>query len=245
MAGVPGGAPVSWRGNPGTAVPDLTAVPLRLDGVTVRYPGRPAPAVTGVDLTAAPGEILALTGPSGCGKSTLLATVLGFVVPDSGRVLAGDVDVGTLDPERWRATVAWVPQRPWLFAGTVADNIRLGRPDAPDDAVAAAAVAAGADGFIDALPDRYRTVLSDGGGLSAGQRQRIALARAFLRDAPLVLLDEPTANLDGETEAAVLAAVRRLATGRTVIIAAHRRTLRSMATRELRLPTPAPVTVSQ
>ena len=226
-----------------TDLPDLTAVPLRLAAVTVRYPDRPAPAVADLDLTVHPGEVVALTGPSGCGKSTVLAAVLGFVAPEHGRLYAGDVDLATLDPVAWRALIAWVPQRPWLFAGTVADNIRLGRPDAPDADVATAATSAGADRFIAALPDGYGTALGDGGaGLSAGQRQRIALARAFLRDAPVVLLDEPTANLDGETEAGILAAVRKLATGRTVIIAAHRPTLVAMADREIRLA-PTGVTV--
>ena len=222
-----------------TDIPDLTSVPLRLVDVTVRYPHRPTPALRGLDLTVPPGRIIALTGPSGCGKSTVLATLLGFVVPESGRLLAGEVDIATLDPDAWRRMIAWVPQRPWLFTGTVAENIRLGREDADDQAVRVAARAAGAEAFIDALPEGLNTVLGDdGGGLSAGQRQRLALARAFLRDAPVILLDEPTANLDGDTETEVLAAIRRLAEGRTVIIAAHRATLIDLADQEVSLMTP-------
>ena len=182
-----------------------------------------------------PGEIVALTGPSGCGKSTALNVLLGFATPDAGRVTVGGVDLATVDPAAWRARIAWVPQRPQLFAGTVSDNIALGGP-AGD--VPAAARLAGADGFIAALPAGYATVLGDEGtGLSAGQRQRIALARAFRRDAPIVLLDEPTANLDTDTADEVMAAIRRLAHGRTVIMAAHRPELIALADRVIDLTT--------
>ncbi|HEV7896271.1 MAG TPA: thiol reductant ABC exporter subunit CydD [Planosporangium sp.] len=204
---------------------DVPAGPVELRGVTVRYPDRGAPALDGVDLTVTPGEVLALTGPSGCGKSTLLSVLLGFVTPDAGQVLVGGVDLSTLDPDTWRRQVVWMSQRPYLFAGTVADNIRLGRPDASDESVRDAARAALASGFLDA------TVGEAGVGLSAGQRQRVALARAFLSEAPVVLLDEPTANLDGESEAAVLEAVRRLARGRTVVLVAHRPALLTLADR--------------
>src|SRR5690606_37814644 len=126
--------------------------------------------------------------------------------------------------------------RPFLFAGTIADNIRLGRPDASADDLRRAAEAAGALEFIEALPNGFATVLGEGGaGLSAGQRQRVALARAFLRDAPLLLLDEPTSNLDTESEAAVVEAVRRLAAGRTVVLVAHRPALVALADRVVRL----------
>ncbi|WP_207947019.1 thiol reductant ABC exporter subunit CydD [Actinomadura sp. 7K507] len=225
-----------------TDVPDLARATLRLEGVTVAYDGRDAPALDDFSLTVHPGETVALTGPSGAGKSTVLAVLLGFVRPDSGRVLADWDDLARLDPDAWRARIAWVPQRPHLFAGTVAANIRLGRPDASDAEVRAAAGAANALEFVDALPQGLGTPLGERGlGLSGGQRQRIALARAFLRDAPLLLLDEPTSNLDTESEAAVIEAVRRLAATRTVILVAHRPALTALADRTIHL-TPATVT---
>ncbi|MGP4023076.1 thiol reductant ABC exporter subunit CydD [Actinomadura sp. 3N407] len=225
-----------------TDVPDLAHATVRLDGVTVAYDGRDVPALDGFSLTVHPGETVALTGPSGAGKSTVLAVLLGFVRPDSGHVLADWDDLADLDPDAWRARIAWVPQRPHLFAGTVAANIRLGRPDATDTEVRAAAEAANALEFIDDLPHGLGTPLGERGlGLSAGQRQRIALARAFLRDAPLLLLDEPTSNLDAESEAAVTDAVRRLAATRTVILVAHRPALTAVADRVVHIE-PATVT---
>jgi ATP-binding cassette subfamily C protein CydD len=294
---------------------------LVLDDVRVRFPGR-AGAALRLDATIRPGEVVALTGPSGCGKSTALAVLLGFVTPERGRVTVGGVPLAELDPAAWRRRIAWVPQRPHLFAASVRDNIALpgaaGAGSAPADAVTpadimaasrmtaadvaaasrmtatdvaaasrmtatdvaaasrmtatdiaaasrmtatdimaasrmtatdvaaadaaagadvvAAARAAGADEFVRGLPDGYATLLGDdGAGLSAGQRQRIALARAFLRDAPIVLLDEPTANLDAATAAGVMDAIRRLARGRTVVLAAHRPELIALADREIRL----------
>jgi ATP-binding cassette, subfamily C, bacterial CydD len=212
----------------GTRV-DVPAGPIQLSRVTVRFPDRAVPALDCVDLTVHPGEVLALAGPSGCGKSTLLNVLLGFTPPDAGRVTVGGADLSALDRRAWLDQVAWVPQRPYLFAGTVADNVRLGAPDASELAVADAAARAGAAGLLD------RSVGEDGAGLSAGQRQRVALARAFLSAAPLVLLDEPTANLDGDNEAAVLAAVRELARDRTVVVAAHRPALLALADRVVEL----------
>ncbi|MFC5663049.1 thiol reductant ABC exporter subunit CydD [Kitasatospora misakiensis] len=215
------GGPATGAGS--VPVPDARTARLRLDGVTVHHPDRAEPALAAVSLTVHPGEHLALVGPSGAGKSTLLALLLGFVTPGSGRVLVDGTDLAALDPEAWLAQVAWVPQRPHLFAASVADNIRLGRPDATEDEVRAAARAAAADGFVEALPQGYDTVLGEhGAGLSAGQRQRIALARAFLKDAPILLLDEPTAHLDPESEAAVTRATAELMRGRTAIVVAHR-----------------------
>lgn len=209
---------------------------LELDGVTVRHAGRTEPSLAGASLVVEEGETVALVGPSGVGKSTLLNVVLGFAAPDEGRVRIGGTDLADLSPERWRERIAWVPQRPHLFAGTIAENVRLARPEADDSAVAAALRDAGAYDFVAALPDGAATLLGeDGAGLSAGQRQRLALARAFLADRPVLLLDEPTASLDGETEAGIVEAVRRLAAGRTVLLVVHRPALLSVAGRVVAL----------
>jgi ABC-type transport system involved in cytochrome bd biosynthesis fused ATPase/permease subunit len=217
-------------------VPDPSRSGLRVDRLEVCYPGRLLPALSGATLTVDPGEVVALAGPSGCGKSTLLAVLLGLAPPWTGTVTIGSVSLADLDPDSWRAQVAWVPQRPHLFARSIAANVRLGRPDATDDAVRAAMGDAGLDPVVARLPAREHTVLGDdGAGLSAGERQRVALARAFLRDSRLLLLDEPTANLDGQTEESVLGAVRRLMVGRTVVIVAHRPSLLSLADRVVHL----------
>ncbi len=223
----------------GSPAPDARGAALTLDGLVVRHPGRTAPSLARTSFEIRPGETVAVVGPSGAGKSTLLNAVLGFAVPDQGRVLIGGRDLASLDPESWRRQIAWVPQRPYLFAGTIAENVRLARPDADDEAVRAALRDADAHRFVSALPDGIETRLGEmGAGLSAGQRQRIALARAFLADRPVLLLDEPTANLDGETEASVVEAVRRLAEGRTVLLVVHRPALLPLADRVLRLPGP-------
>ncbi|MEU6349342.1 thiol reductant ABC exporter subunit CydD [Streptomyces sp. NPDC047072] len=223
--------------------PGTRAVPeggFAFEGVTVRFPGRAEDAVADVSFTVEPGETVALVGPSGAGKSTLLNVLLGFVRPSAGRVRIGDVDLAEVDPAAWRSRIAWVPQRPQLFAGTIAENVRLARPDADESAVRQALRDAGALEFVDALPLGADTVLGeDGAGLSAGQRQRLALARAFLADRPVLLLDEPTAALDGATEAEVVAAVRRLAVGRTVLLVVHRPALLGVADRVVRLAEPA------
>ena len=209
---------------------------LSFEGVTVRYPGRSADAVSNVSFGVEPGETVALVGPSGAGKSTLLSVLLGFVRPAEGLVRVGDVDLADADLQQWRSRIAWVPQRPHLYAGTIAENVRLARPGADDDSVRRALRDAGALEFVDALPEGVDTALGENGaGLSAGQRQRLALARAFLADRPVLLLDEPTAALDGATEAEVVAAVRRLAAGRTVLLVVHRPALLEVADRVVRL----------
>lgn len=221
---------------PATGTAPVPAGSMAFDSVTVRYPGRSADAVTDVSFSVAPGETVALIGPSGAGKSTLLSVLLGFVRPTEGQVLIGGADLADLDLEEWRSKIAWVPQRPHLYAGTIAENVRLARPDADDAAVRRALADAGAQEFVDALPAGADTVLGeDGAGLSAGQRQRLALARAFLADRPVLLLDEPTAALDGATEADVVAAVRRLSVGRTVLLVVHRPALLEVADRVVRL----------
>ncbi|MEU7241064.1 thiol reductant ABC exporter subunit CydD [Streptomyces sparsogenes] len=220
--------------------PDARGATLTVEGLEVRHPGRAEPSLAATSFEILPGETVALVGPSGAGKTTLLNALLGFAEPTAGRVLVAGRDLASLDPESWRRQIAWVPQRPYLFAGTIADNVRLARPDADDAAVRAALRDAGALGFVDALPHGADTRLGEmGAGLSAGQRQRIALARAFLADRPVLLLDEPTAGLDGETEAAVVEAVRRLAEGRTVLLVVHRPALLAVADRVVRLPGPA------
>ncbi|MGQ4330008.1 thiol reductant ABC exporter subunit CydD [Streptomyces hayashii] len=219
---------------PGTVA--VTEGGMVFEGVSVRYPGRSGDAVSDVSFSVEPGETVALVGPSGAGKSTLVHALLGFVRPAEGRVLAGGVDLAAADLEQWRSRIAWVPQRPHLFAGTIAENVRLARPGADDTALRGALADAGALEFVDALPAGADTMLGeDGTGLSAGQRQRLALARAFLADRPVLLLDEPTAALDGETEAEVVAAVRRLAAGRTVLLVVHRPALLAVADRVVRL----------
>jgi ABC-type multidrug transport system fused ATPase/permease subunit len=189
-----------------------------------------------VDLELPPGETVALVGPSGAGKSTIATLLLRLAEPTGGRVTVGSLDLSDCDSRAWRAQVAWVPQRPTLFRGKVADNIRLGDPDAGEERVRTAATLAGADAFIRALPAGYDTVVGDGGRpLSAGQLQRVALARAFLRDARLVILDEPTANLDRVSAAIVAEAVERLRVGRTVLLCVHERELAARADRVVRL----------
>jgi ATP-binding cassette, subfamily C, bacterial CydD len=216
-----------------TDVPDPRRVPIAFEDVTVHFADRAEPALDRLNLTVRPGEIVAVTGPSGCGKSTVANLLLGFVAPSAGLVRIGDVELADLDLDAWRREVAYVPQRSYLFAGTVAENIALGAADAEPEAIGRAAVAAGLSG----LPGGLSAPV---GVLSAGQRQRVALARAFLRDAPLVVLDEPTAGLDPRTEAAVIAAIRRLADGRTVVLMAHRPALRALADRVVELvPVPA------
>ncbi|WP_030996113.1 thiol reductant ABC exporter subunit CydD [Streptomyces sp. NRRL F-5630] len=213
---------------------------LLIENLTVRYPGRTAPALERVSLRVRPGETVALVGPSGAGKSTLLQAVLGFARPDTGRVTVGGTDLAEIDPASWHARIAWVPQRPALFAGTLAENVLLARPDATEAEVVRALCDAGAWDFVRELPEGVRTVLGeDGAGLSAGQRQRLALARAFLADRPVLLLDEPTAALDGATEAGVVEAVGRLAAGRTVLLVVHRPALLAVADRVVRIEAPA------
>ncbi len=219
-----------------TDLPDPARAVISVENLRVQYPERRGPALDGLSLMVEPGEILAVTGPSGCGKSTLLAVLLGFLEPQGGSVAIGGVKLAELDPDAWRARLSWMPQRPHLFAASIADNIRLGRQDAAGTAVLEAVDAAGLTDVVARQPDGLETMLGDrGAGLSVGERQRVALARAFLRDAPLLLLDEPTANLDGATEDEVLAALRRLVLGRTVILVAHRPPLVALADRVLEL----------
>jgi thiol reductant ABC exporter CydD subunit len=223
-------------------VPDPAVCDLTIDGLCVTYPGRSEPALADLSLTVGAGETLALVGPSGCGKSTLLGALLGLLRPAAGTIRVGEVELADLDPDAWRARLAWVPQRPHLFHASIADNVRLGRREASSDEVWGALADAGLADVVADLPAGPDTILGDrGAGLSAGERQRLALARAFLRDAPLLLLDEPTASLDGHTEREIVQSIRRLARDRTVVLVAHRPALVAMADRVVSL---APIEVA-
>ncbi|PPQ27385.1 thiol reductant ABC exporter subunit CydD [Rhodopila globiformis] len=200
----------------------VAAPSLAFDHVSLTYPDNRV-ALTDVTFHLPPGRVTALIGPSGAGKSSIAALLLRFVAPTAGTIRVDGEDLATIDPATWRRCVAWVPQRPHLFHGTIAANIRLGGPDADDAPVARAAALVGADAFIAKLPAGYGHIIGErGAGLSGGQARLVALARAALRDAPLLILDEPTASLDAETEHLVARAVRRLGEGRTVLIIAHR-----------------------
>jgi ATP-binding cassette subfamily C protein CydD len=215
---------------------DLHTDEIALNAVTAAYPGRDRPALRELSLAIRPGERVAVTGPSGAGKSTLLALLLGFVQPAAGTVRAGGTDLAAIDLGRWRAQIAWVPQQPHLFAGTAADNIALGSPGIGLDAIRRAAELAGAAEFIEELPRGYREELGERGlRLSAGQRQKIALARAFLRDARLLLLDEPAAHLDPASARRLWETVKTLAAGRTLVLVSHGRGWEGLASRVISL----------
>ncbi len=217
--------PADCAPSPAITPPPIPTPPFELHFADVHYAydGGDRPALNGLTLHLPAGQTVALVGPSGAGKSTVAHLLLRFLAPTAGRITVNGRDLCDLPADDWRAQIAWVPQLPYLFDGTVADNIRLGRPDASLEAVVHAAQQAGADGFIRALPDGYDTRIGERGArLSGGQAQRLALARAFLRDVPLVILDEATANLDPETEASILAAMETLRRGRTALVIAHR-----------------------
>lgn len=213
---------------------------VEAQGVTVAFedvrltwdPAR-GPALDGLTFRVAAGETLVIAGPSGAGKSTAIEILLGFVRPDSGRVTINGADIAELVPRALSRLTAWIGQRPVLFAGTIRDNIRFARPEATDDEVDEAARAARVDRFAADLPAGLDTAVGEGGfGLSGGQAQRVAIARAYLKNAPLLLLDEPTAHLDPATEAEVLDSLRRLALGRTVILASHSAAAHGFAARD-------------
>ncbi|HZH53713.1 MAG TPA: ABC transporter transmembrane domain-containing protein [Microvirga sp.] len=188
------------------------------------YPTRSGQATLhGLNLTVAPGERVALVGPSGAGKSTVLQLLLRFYDPQRGTILVDNVPIQEADPFQLRRRMALVPQEPTIFAASVLDNIRYGRPEAAEEDVRRAAALAAADGFIQALPDGYGTIIGERGvTLSGGQRQRLAIARAILKDAPILLLDEATSALDAESERKVQIALERLMEGRTTLVIAHR-----------------------
>ena len=218
-------SPAATVAGPPVDVVSVAKAGLVLDDVSFRYPSERPAALDRVSFRIAPATTVALLGPSGSGKSTIAHLVLRFIEPDAGRLLVGGHPLTAFDADTWRRQVAWLPQRPHLFHGTVLDNLRLARPEASDSDIERAIVLAHADQFVRTLPGGLRAEVGEGGSrLSGGEAQRIALARAFLKDAPLLVLDEPTSHLDPENDALVSDAVRELARGRTVLLIAHRLT---------------------
>ncbi len=211
---------------PAAALPirNVTAagVSVAFDDVHFTWDASRSAVLDGLSFRVPAGETVVLVGPSGAGKSTVIELLLGFVRPDSGRITLNGADASTIVPAAIARMTAWIGQRPVLFAGSIRDNIRFGREGASDRDIEDAARAAGIQQFAAGLPHGLDTPIGEGGfGLSGGQAQRVAIARAFVRNAPLLLLDEPTAHLDPATEADVLDSLRRLALGRTVILASH------------------------
>jgi thiol reductant ABC exporter CydD subunit len=228
---------VDSAGHPASPAATLPQPPMvGLRGVTVRYPGRAGAALDGVDLELRPGELVAVVGGSGAGKTTLGRVLLGLTRPQAGAVVVDGRELVDGDLDRWRDRVAWAAQHPVLVPGTVAANLSLGRPGAGRGEVEAAARGAAADRFVRDLPAGYDTVVGAGGhGLSAGQRQRLGLARALLRDASLLVLDEPTVHLDAAAAARVAATVTGLRGSRTVLLITHDLDLATRADRVVAL----------
>ncbi len=196
---------------------------IRFDHVSFAYDAGQRPALQDFSLHIPHGQTIALVGATGAGKSTAAQLLLRFIEPDRGSITIDGVPLDEIDRSAWRARVAWVPQQPHLFHGTIADNIRLARSDASEADVISAAQAAHAHDFIRQLPQGYATPIGERGArLSGGQQQRLAIARAFLKDAPFLILDEATSHLDSVSEAAIQDALTRLMRGRTVLIIAHR-----------------------
>ncbi len=212
-------APAAPRG---TALPPSGPIALSCRGLKAEYEaGRPI--LRGIECDFPAGRMSAIVGRSGAGKSSLAAAILGFIAPSEGTILVNGAPLAALDRESWWRRLAYVPQTPRIFAGTVAENLRLARPDADTAALSAACRRALLLDVIESLPQGFATRLGEGGiGLSGGEIQRLALARAFLKDAPLLILDEATAHLDLETEALVAEAIADLVRGRTSILIAHR-----------------------
>jgi thiol reductant ABC exporter CydD subunit len=220
----------------GAGAPPPSWEVVRLEGVTLANPGRGGRVLDGFDLEIRRGEVVALVGASGAGKTTVASLLLGLRRPDAGAVTVNGVDLAALDLAAWRRQVAWLPQRPTLFRGSVRDNIAMGDPLAPGPRIEAAAVLAGADAFVQDLRSGYGTQIGEGGrALSAGETRRVALARALLREAPLLILDEPTANLDAASAALIARSIRRVAPGRAVLLIEHRPALASTADRTVRI----------
>ncbi len=215
-------APAPTEAAPRDAAAVAGATDLRVEGLRVEYANRSTPALDGFSLHAAPGSRIALVGPSGSGKSSVLATLLGFAQHSAGTLSINGRASSEFTMAQWRAHFAWLPQRPYLFTTTLAENLRLGAPDATDDALERVSGAVGLDRLVAHLPAGLETPLGqDGLTLSAGERQRVALARALLCPAPVLLLDEPTASLDPPTARRIAEAIAPWLAGRTVVVAAH------------------------
>ncbi len=218
------------------ASPDPGTVSLRFEQVGFAYPGRGSPVLRGLDCEIEAGKRTVFSGESGAGKTTALALLLRFTDPDSGRISVGGVDLRELDPDEWRRAVAWLPQNPRLLAGTIADALRIGAAEAADDRLWSALRAAGAEELVAGLPDVLSTRVGEGGvPLSAGELRRIALARALVREAPLLVLDEPTAHLDADAAGRIRSSLAALGRGQTMVIATHDQLLLPLADRLVEL----------
>ena len=205
---------------------------IRFDEVGFAYEDGERPALRDFSMELSQGQTLALVGPTGAGKTTVSQLLLRIAVPDMGKITVGGIPLETIDRESWHGMVAWVPQIPHLFHGSITDNIRLARPGASHDEIVKASIAAHAHAFIDSLPQGYNTQMGERGArLSGGQRQRVAIARAFLKDSPILILDEPTSHLDRKSEQYLRASLAQLVQDRTVLIIAHRLDLAASADR--------------
>jgi len=219
---------------------------LRLRDISLRNEERGSKLLDGFDLTIERGEVVALVGPSGAGKSTVAALLLGLRTPDGGTITVDGTDLATLDLRGWRTNVAWVPQRPTVFRGSVRDNIAIGNPSASIEQIDRASKAAGLDEVVADLPRGYESDIGEGArGLSAGETRRLALARALARSAQLVILDEPTANLDAESGESIAASIRELGADRAVLLIAHSPELARSADRIVRIEDGRAVAVSK
>jgi ATP-binding cassette, subfamily C, bacterial CydD len=229
-----GGGEGAAGGGPRHRPPDPEVAAVALRDVRVAVPGRTEPILDGAELLIRPGETVVLVGPNGAGKSTILSLLLGFSTPSSGAVTVGGRDLRHLDLDAWRRRIAYLPEHPTLLAGTLAENLRLANASASVEQLATAMAEAGASELLDALPDGLDTRLGETGRpISAGERQRIALARVLLRPASLYLLDEPTVHLDADTEAVVVARLRPILSGWSALVVTHRRAVLALADRVL------------